>query len=102
MPRKVQCIRVLLEPAEHTTDAALTTVGAIEAVLDRTPVLLPRLLHGFEATAWPVFDAVVRGGYEMRVGLKDMLCLPNGEQTLNNAALVRLASVHRSISRTIR
>lgn len=86
-----RCVRVLLEPEEPTPAAALATTAAIEAVLDHAGIRLPRLLHGFNTTAWPLFDAAARGGYEARVGLEDMLSLPNAQEAPDNAAIVRAA-----------
>lgn len=85
------CVRVLLEPAEQTAQAALATVAQIEAVLNEAGVRLPRLLHGLDATAWPIFDLAASSGYETRVGLEDMLVLPNGGPAPDNGAILRAA-----------
>jgi uncharacterized protein (DUF849 family) len=86
-----QCLRVLVEPQETEPAAALATVAAIDAVLDAAGVLLQRVYHGHEATAWPVIEAVVARGRDVRVGLEDVLTLPDGRQARDNAELVATA-----------
>jgi uncharacterized protein (DUF849 family) len=86
-----QCVRVLLEPEEQDTDAALATVVGLDALLDRGGIWRPRLLHGTGATAWPLFAAAAARGYDTRVGLEDTLTLPDGRPAPGNAALVAAA-----------
>ena len=38
----------------------------------------PRLLHGVDATAWPLVDVARARGYGTRIGLEDTLTLPDG------------------------
>ena len=83
-----RCLRVLLEPLEQDFEAALQTVSAIESALDRGGIKIPRLLHGFNETAWDVIDAAVARGYDTRIGFEDVLTLPNGLPAPSNAALV--------------
>jgi uncharacterized protein (DUF849 family) len=83
-----RCLRILLEPQEASADAALENVRAIEAVLDRGGVKLPRLLHGLDATAWKIIDAAIARGLATRVGFEDILTLPGGKLAATNAELV--------------
>jgi uncharacterized protein (DUF849 family) len=83
-----ECLRVLLEPQQQELSAALDMVERIEAVLDRSGIGRPRLLHGTEATAWPLLDQAVRRGYDARIGLEDTLTLPDGTPARGNGALV--------------
>lgn len=83
-----RCLRILLEPFEQDLESALQAVEAIEAGLDRGGVKLPRLLHGFNQTAWPVLDLAVSRGYDTRVGFEDILTLRNGSPAPSNAVLV--------------
>ncbi len=85
------CVRLLLEPEEPTTAEALVTVTAIERVLDAAGDRTPRLLHGEGATAWPLVEAARARGYNTRIGLEDVLTLPDGAPAPDNAALVRAA-----------
>jgi uncharacterized protein (DUF849 family) len=86
-----RCLRILIEPGEEETEAALINVSAIIRVLDEEHVQLPRLLHGFGATAWSILDAALDLGYDTRIGLEDTLTLPDGRQAQGNAELVALA-----------
>jgi uncharacterized protein (DUF849 family) len=87
------CLRVLIEPSEPGLDleTELATVAAIEAVLDHAGDQTPRLLHGEGPTAWSLLDAAIARGYDTRIGLEDVLTLPDGSITTDNAALVAAA-----------
>jgi uncharacterized protein (DUF849 family) len=86
-----RCLRVLLEPQESELLGALATVAAIERLLGVRPLGAPRLLHGVDATAWPLLREAARRGYEARIGLEDTLRLPEGELAGDNSELVRAA-----------
>jgi non-ribosomal peptide synthetase component F len=87
-----RCLRVLLEPHEPDPAAALETVSAIERLLgDYASDGTPRLLHGVDATAWPLLREAARRGYDARIGLEDTLRLPGGEPTGDNLDLVKAA-----------
>ena len=86
-----RCLRILIEPVETDASAALATTAAIIHALDEASIQLPRLLHGFDAAAWPVLDAALRYGYDTRIGLEDTLTLPDGGQATGNAELIALA-----------
>lgn len=83
-----RCIRVLLEPQEQEMERALETVRATEKVLDSGPVELQRLLHGTEATVWPMMEESIARGYGVRIGLEDTLVMPDGRVARDNAELV--------------
>jgi uncharacterized protein (DUF849 family) len=86
-----QCLRVLIEPDEADVESALVTVEAIIAHLDSFSIRTPRLLHGSEGTAWPLFRHAVQLGYDTRIGLEDTLFLPDGRVARDNAELVATA-----------
>lgn len=83
-----RCSRALIEPQEQELESALQTVSAIERVLRSGTVELPLLLHGTEATVWPMMDEAIARGYDVRVGLEDTLVLPDGRMARDNADLV--------------
>jgi uncharacterized protein (DUF849 family) len=89
-----RCLRVLIEPQGQELDAALRMVEEIEAVLDAAGVVLPRLLHGLDRTAWPLIGTAAARGYDTRIGFEDTLTLPDGSPARSNAALV--AAAHRA------
>lgn len=83
-----QCFRVLIEPQEQRMETALQTVRAIKEVLDAGAVNTPILLHGTEATVWPMMNEAIASGYDVRVGLEDTLVMPDGRIAPGNAQLV--------------
>jgi uncharacterized protein (DUF849 family) len=83
-----RCLRILLEPFESSTEAAMKTLEQIEGLLDAAGVDLPRLLHGVNPTAWDMIDEAARRGYDTRVGFEDVLTLADGTEAPGNAALV--------------
>ncbi|HEY4027632.1 MAG TPA: 3-keto-5-aminohexanoate cleavage protein [Candidatus Dormibacteraeota bacterium] len=85
------CLRVLVEPHDATPEAALATIAAVDAVLDEAGTTIQRVYHGYEATAWPVIEAMLARGRDVRVGLEDVLVLPDGRPARDNAELVATA-----------
>jgi uncharacterized protein (DUF849 family) len=69
----------------------LDAAHAILAILDRAGMRLPRLLHGYNATKWPLFREALRLGLDTRIGLEDGALLPSGARAENNLDLIRAA-----------
>jgi uncharacterized protein (DUF849 family) len=86
-----RCLRIMFEPREQVAADAMATVAQTEAVLDAAAVRAPRLLHGVNATAWPLVDAAGARGYATRIGFEDTLVLPDGTVAAANGDLVRAA-----------
>ncbi len=90
-PLRNRCFRVLLElpdglgPAEAPAEAdrLLARLGASH----RGTVLL----HGEGSSCWPVLRHAGRLGLATRIGLEDVLVLPDGSPAPDNAALVAAA-----------
>ena len=91
LPDARRCLRVLIEINEQSAAAGEAAALAIIAVLDRAGIGLPRLLHGLDATMWPMFRLARRLGLETRIGLEDGAYLPSGERAADNAALIAAA-----------
>lgn len=85
-------LRVLVEPMETTLPAARANITAIESALDAAGVTAPRLVHGQDATAWPILVASALRGRDVRIGLEDVLELPYGVPARDNAELVATAA----------
>jgi uncharacterized protein (DUF849 family) len=83
-----RCLRILLEPFESSTGAALKTLEQVEPVLDAAGVKLPVVFHGLNKTAWDLIDVAAARGYDTRVGFEDILTLPDGSNAPGNGALV--------------
>jgi uncharacterized protein (DUF849 family) len=86
-----RCLRIMFEPREQVPADAMSMVARTEAVLDAAAVRAPRLLHGVNATAWPLLDAAGARGYSTRIGFEDALTLPDGTVAGGNGELVRAA-----------
>ncbi len=85
-------LRCIVEPyGDEGSDAALARCAAIHAVLDAGDVLAPRLQHADEAATWPVLRDAIGRGHDTRVGLEDVLELPDGTVAEDNVAIVRAA-----------
>jgi uncharacterized protein (DUF849 family) len=84
----VQVRRVLVEPRSENAGEAVAMARDIDAALDRVFVRAPRLHHGVGAATWAVLDAAVPIGREIRIGMEDVLTLPDGRRAPDNAALV--------------
>ncbi|OOC55684.1 MULTISPECIES: 3-keto-5-aminohexanoate cleavage protein [Nocardiopsis] len=87
----LEAAAVLVEPTQVAVEDARRNADAILSLLDRAGVDRPRMLHGADATAWPVLEAAVSEGYDIRMGLEDTMRLPDGEEAHDNAALVAQA-----------
>jgi uncharacterized protein (DUF849 family) len=79
-------VRVLVEVE---ADDAVAAAAEIDAVLDRAGVAASRLHHGYGLATWAVLRAAQARGHDVRVGLEDVLELPDGAPAGSNAELVR-------------
>jgi uncharacterized protein (DUF849 family) len=82
-------------PFNHRVLRALVEVdgGAEEAraISALIPDELPQLWHGYEQRTWEVLRAAAAAGHDVRVGLEDVLRLPDGRLAADNAELVSAA-----------
>lgn len=79
--------RVLVEVPDREPAAAVEHARAIARLV--TPVGLPVLVHGEGAATWAVVADGRSHRMAVRVGLEDVLVLPDGTPARDNAALVR-------------
>jgi uncharacterized protein (DUF849 family) len=92
-PYRDRCCRVLLElpdgldPAGTEAEAEQLLARLHAGVGDRIPVLL----HGEGSSAWPALACAARCRLSTRIGLEDVLVLPDGSPAPDNVALVRAA-----------
>jgi uncharacterized protein (DUF849 family) len=78
-----QVMRVLVE-VDGGPDEAASVAGL-------TPPGVPQLWHGYGQRTWEVLSAAAAAGIDVRVGLEDVLVLPDGRPAANNAELVTAA-----------
>jgi uncharacterized protein (DUF849 family) len=86
------CLRVLLElqdgpDADETRALARHLVAAVRTAATEAPLLL----HGLGSSAWPALRAAGELGLDTRIGLEDVLTLPDGSPARDNADLVAAA-----------
>ncbi|MEU6174178.1 3-keto-5-aminohexanoate cleavage protein [Streptantibioticus parmotrematis] len=89
-PLADRVLRVLAEVVDTDPDTAPHTASALVSKL-AAGVRAPLLLHGEETGAWPVLRLAVRMELDTRIGLEDVLVLPDGSAAKDNAALVTAA-----------
>lgn len=78
-----QVVRALVEVDGGAEDA--------RAIAQLIPDGVPQLWHGYGERTWEVLSAGAAAGLDVRVGLEDVLVLPDGRFAANNAELVAAA-----------
>jgi uncharacterized protein (DUF849 family) len=78
-----QLLRVLVEVEGGVEDA--------RAIAERLPAGVPQLWHGYGERTWEVVAAGAAAGHDVRIGLEDVLVLPDGRVASGNAELVAVA-----------
>jgi uncharacterized protein (DUF849 family) len=92
LPDAPRCLRTLLEINEQDVAEAVAVAQGILGILQGAGLRLPCMLHGFEATKWPLYREAIRLELDTRIGLEDGKLLPSGAVADGNAALIRAAS----------
>ena len=82
-------VRVLVEVQATEPMAALAELATL--LDDLSWVNLPILAHGEEGGAWPVLLEASRRGLDTRIGLEDVLVLPDGSPAADNLDLIHAA-----------
>lgn len=75
-----QILRALVE-----VDGGAEDARAVAALI---PEAIPQLWHGYGQRTWEVIVAASAAGHDVRVGLEDVLTLPDGRVATDNADLV--------------
>ena len=83
-----QVLRVLIEIDEQDIDVAIPIAIRIADMLEQAGVRRPVLLHGADATVWPLVELARQRRWSTRIGLEDGRTLSDGTMTPDNAALV--------------
>jgi uncharacterized protein (DUF849 family) len=83
-------------PFTHRVLRALVEVdGSAEearAIAELVPDEVPQLWHGYAERTWEVLRAATAAGHDVRIGLEDVLTLPDGRVAADNAQLVSCAA----------
>ncbi|MET9393841.1 3-keto-5-aminohexanoate cleavage protein [Streptomyces sp. NPDC006624] len=91
-------LRVLAEVTDPDPSTAVVTARALLSDLGDAHGR-PVLLHGEDGGAWPVLRLAGRLGLATRIGLEDVLRLPDGRLAGSNAELVRAGLAEYGASR---
>ena len=91
MAEATSCLRVLIEIEEQEVGAAKRVAQDIIAVLDSAGVDIPRQLHGYDDTQWPLYEMALKLGLDQRIGLEDGNLLPDGRLARGNAEMISAA-----------
>lgn len=86
-----RAFRVLIEVIEPEPVAALRIAENMLAQLAHAGCTRSILLHGMEATMWPLFEMAVAKGLSQRLGLEDGLTMPDGAIAADNVAIIQAA-----------
>lgn len=84
-------LRILVEVGEQDIDRAHALADEIMSVLRSAPSPRPILLHGDDASAWPLLRRAVESGLSTRIGFEDVKVLPDGSAAASNSELVAAA-----------
>jgi uncharacterized protein (DUF849 family) len=84
-------LRRLVEIDEQNVDRAQVVADEILSVLRSARFAKPILLHGADASAWPLLRRALASGFSTRIGLEDVKILPDGSVAASNAKLVAAA-----------
>ena len=86
----LQSLRSLFRDLDGPALRASLGDGATE-IAQLIPDGVPQLWHGYGARTWEVLTAGAAAGFDVRVGLEDVLVLPDGRIASGNAELVATA-----------
>ncbi|WP_435190116.1 3-keto-5-aminohexanoate cleavage protein [Streptomyces sp. bgisy126] len=89
-PQAHRVLRILAEVTDTDPVTAADTATALVRELGDRPAA-PLLLHGEDGGAWTVLRVAAGLGLDTRIGLEDVLTLPDGSDAQDNAHLVRVA-----------
>jgi uncharacterized protein (DUF849 family) len=96
-----RCLRALIEPEEQEMKEVVAVVGILEAFLNRAGLKIPRLLHGYNATAWDFVGLASARGYDTRIGFEDTVVMPDGSPAPGNGAIIAEAvTLFKSVAKT--
>ena len=84
-------LRILVEVSEQDVDRAHAVTDEIMGVLRGAPFPRPVLLHGDNASAWPLLRRALESGLSTRIGFEDVKVLPDGSVAASNSELVAAA-----------
>ncbi|MGH6761302.1 MAG: 3-keto-5-aminohexanoate cleavage protein [Phyllobacterium sp.] len=91
LPEAGKSLRILVEINEQDAGEGMTVADGIIRVLGEANLKCPILLHGCDATMWPIYHETLARGLDGRIGLEDGAHLPSGALARDNADLLAAA-----------
>ncbi|WP_118133364.1 3-keto-5-aminohexanoate cleavage protein [Oceanicella sp. SM1341] len=91
LPGHRACLRVLIEIDLQEAEEAEAEALAILERLAAADLGRPLLLHGTDSCTWAMVGLAAARGLDTRIGLEDVLVMPDGRPAADNAALVSAA-----------
>ncbi|HTZ91472.1 MAG TPA: 3-keto-5-aminohexanoate cleavage protein [Streptosporangiaceae bacterium] len=89
--QSISWLRILVEIINAPAGNAVGVADEVLSRLDELHVTAPRLLHGEQASCWPLIAHAGTLGLPTRIGLEDTTTGPAGSAVTSNAELVQLA-----------
>jgi len=87
-----RCRRVLIEPLDEDTGAAVEHAAKMEDIVVSAGITLEQVHHGYGIACWAVNQRGLERGHGIRTGLEDITLLPDGTEARDNAELVAAAA----------
>jgi uncharacterized protein (DUF849 family) len=87
-----RCRRVLIEPLDTETNAALEHAAEMEEIVVSAGITLQQVHHGYGIACWAVNKRGLARGHGIRTGFEDITLLPDGTEARDNADLVAAAA----------
>jgi uncharacterized protein (DUF849 family) len=92
LPAMGECLRVLVEiDFEEDVANAEALAEDILRVLADNRIALPVLLHGFDASVWPLYRKSLALQIDARLGFEDGIRLPDGRIAADNRDIIMAA-----------
>lgn len=92
LERGLAPLRVLVETMDPGAGDPVAAAAEIDELLVSGGATAPQLHHGAGAGAWPVLDAALARGRDVRIGLEDTTLMPDGSPARDNEELVAEAA----------
>lgn len=87
-PTLLDNVRILIEPEDEDIQVAIDHARRMAQAIRAAGVTVPLLYHGYDETAWPVLEAAIEDGVQVRMGFEDVLVRANGESPVGNADMI--------------
>lgn len=88
-PTLLDNVRILIEPEDEDIEVAIEHARLMAKAIREAGITIPLLYHGYAETTWPVLEAAIEDGAQVRMGFEDVLLKADGESPSDNAEMIR-------------